>query len=77
MRLRHSLVQKDGKVHEFGLGGLNNRPDFNATQVKAGQHADGCVAFDLPKAAIAGSKVQLKVPSLFGDSAYGYWTVKV
>ena len=26
-----SLVQKDGKVHEFGLGGLKSRPDFNAT----------------------------------------------
>nr|WP_221374441.1 DUF4352 domain-containing protein [Actinoplanes polyasparticus] len=71
------LVQKDGKVHEWGTGGLQNRPDFNATQVKTGQHADGYVVFDVPKAAIAGSKVQLKVPNLFGDSAYGYWAVKV
>ncbi|WP_250029872.1 DUF4352 domain-containing protein [Paractinoplanes maris] len=72
-----SLVQKDGKVNEWGTGGLQGRPDFNATQVAAGQHSDGWVVFDVPKSAIAGSKVQLKIMNLFGNDAYGYWTVKV
>ncbi len=72
-----SLVDKTGKVHEWSTGGVDKQyPDFSATSVKAGQHADGWVVFDLPQSAINGAKVQLKVMSLFGDNAYGYWTVK-
>lgn len=71
-----SLVDKSNKVYEFGVGGIDGYPDFQVTSVKAGQNGDGWVVFDLPKSAIDGSKIQLKVVSLFGDNAYGYWTVK-
>jgi hypothetical protein len=71
-----SLVEKDGKVNELGIGGIGGHSDFQPTQLKAGQHAEGWVVFDLPEKNIDGSKVQLKITSLFADSAYGYWAVK-
>ncbi len=71
-----SLVEKSGKVHEWGVGSIDGYPDFTAGSVRAGQHSDGWVVFDLPESAIDGAKVQLKVLSLFGENAYGYWQVK-
>ncbi len=72
-----SMVQADGKVREQTYASIPGRPEFESADLKAGQYADGWVMFDLPKAQVNGSKVQLKVASLFTDSAYGYWTVKV
>ncbi len=71
-----SVVDKTNKVHEWSAGGISGYPDFQVTSVKAGQNGDGWVVFDMPKSAINGSKVQLKVQAIFGDNAYGYWTVK-
>ena len=71
-----SLVQKDGKVREQAFASFDDRPMFESAELKSGQHADGWVAWDLPKKEINGSKVQLKVAALFAESEYGYWTVK-
>lgn len=70
-----SLVQKDGKVREQGYASFKGKPAFESAELKAGQHADGWVVFELPKKAIKGSKIQLKISALFADSEYGYWTV--
>jgi hypothetical protein len=71
-----SLVQKDGKVREQTYASFDDRPEFESADLKAGQHSDGWVVWDLPKKSINGSKVQLKISSLFADSEYGYWTVQ-
>lgn len=70
-----SLVQKDGKVREPAYASFKGKPEFESADLKAGQHADGWVAFEVPKGAVKGSKVQLKVAALFSDSEYGYWSV--
>jgi len=72
-----SLVQKDGKVRDQAYADIAGKEEFTSTDLKKGQHTDGWVVFDLPKGQINGSKVQLKIASLFTDSEYGYWTVKV
>jgi hypothetical protein len=72
-----SLVQKDGKVREQTYASISGKPEFESAELKAGQYADGWVMFDLPQSQVNSSKVQLKIASLFADSAYGYWTIKV
>lgn len=72
-----SLVQDDGKVREQAYASFDGKPEFESADLKAGQNTDGWVAWDLPADEINGSKVQLKISSLFSDSEYGYWTVKV
>ncbi|PRY24045.1 hypothetical protein [Pseudosporangium ferrugineum] len=71
-----SLVQKNGKVREPSFAGFDGKPEFESADLKAGQNTDGWVSWDLPPDEISGSKVQLKISSLFSDSEYGYWTVK-
>lgn len=71
-----SLVQKDGKVREQTYASFKGKPAFESAELKAGQHADGWVMWDVPKSAVNSSQVQLKIAQLFEDSAYGYWTVK-
>lgn len=68
-----SLVQKDGRVREQSYGSFSNRPEFESADLKAGQNTDGWVMWTVPKKEIKTAQVQLKVSSLFEDSAYGYW----
>jgi hypothetical protein len=70
-----SLVQADGKVRESAYASFRSRPEFESAELKAGQHADGWVMWDMPKSEVKGAKVQLKVASLLSDSEYGYWSL--
>ena len=59
-----SLVQADGKVRDSTFASFSGKEDFQPVQLKGGQHQDGWVTWDLPKAALKGAKVQLKVQEL-------------
>lgn len=65
-----ALVAKDGTAYEpsgFGFDGA-----LEAVQLNAGQKAAGLVVWDLPAAAIAGAKIELRA-DLFADGNQGFW----
>ncbi|WP_033338943.1 DUF4352 domain-containing protein [Catenuloplanes japonicus] len=68
-----SVVDAGGKVYEVGYGSFDGKPDYTTASLKAGQNTDGWVVFDVSKEAAESGKIQLRVTSLFENSAYGYW----
>lgn len=66
-----ALVAKDGTAYEpsvtFGFDGA-----LEAVQINAGQKAAGLVVWDLPAAAIAGARIELRA-DLFADGNQGFW----
>lgn len=68
-----SVVDAGGKVFPTGYGSFAGRPDYQVSNLAAGQKTDGWVIFDVSKEAAESGKIQLKVQQLFADSAYGYW----
>lgn len=67
------FVDAKGKVYEADYNSFKGREDLGGHEVAAGQHADGWVAFDVPKAALKGGKIKLALNEYTG--AYGYWTL--
>lgn len=66
-----SLVASDGTVYEPTF--TTHKGGFEGADLKAGQKKSGLVVFDIPKAALKGSKIQVK--SFWDDEPYGYWTI--
>jgi hypothetical protein len=66
-----ALVATDGAVYEpnsgFGFTGA-----LDAVTLNAGQRASGLVVFDLPPAALAGARIELR-EGLFSSGNEGYW----
>jgi hypothetical protein len=66
-----ALVAKDGTAYEpsvtYGFDG-----GLEAVQINTGQKAAGLVVWDLPQAALAGARVELRA-DLFADGNQGFW----
>lgn len=66
-----ALVAKDGTVYEpsagFGFDGV-----LEAVTLNAGQKAAGVIVWDLPAAAVAGARIELRA-NVFADAGQGYW----
>lgn len=67
------FVDSAGKVYDPGYSSFKKREELEATEVAAGQNVEGWVAFDVPKAALKGGRIQLKADT-FSDK-YGYWAL--
>lgn len=70
-----SFVAKDGTVSEETFASFDGRPTFQSADVAAGQKTSGWIIFDVPKAAVKGGKIQLKVTNLLADNEYAYWAL--
>lgn len=70
-----SLVGPDGTVYEYTWALLEGYKELTGADVAAGQKVAGWVSFDVPKAALKGGKIQLKVTNLFTEDKYAYWTL--
>lgn len=67
------FLAKDGTVYNAAFAiGFSDALDF--ITLNPGQKKAGRVVFDLPKAAIAGGKVEL-MPSALDNKGAGYWTL--
>jgi hypothetical protein len=66
-----SFVTAGGKVYDSTWESFKGHEELDAVDLAAGQHTDGWVVFDVPKAAVAGAKIQLQ-PNTFQE-LYGYW----
>jgi hypothetical protein len=65
-----ALIAKDGTVYEGTIGiGFDNALD--PAQLNAGQRTTGVVVFDVPKAALAGGRIELREG--LGNQPRGYW----
>lgn len=64
-----ALVTKDGAVYEPMVIGIDGMLD--AVQINTGQRAAGLVVWDVPAAAIAGARIELRA-SLFANGQ-GFW----
>jgi hypothetical protein len=67
-----ALVARDGTVYEPGSGFGWEPKGLAAVQLNAGQKASGLVIFDVPPAALAGAKIELR-EGLFSSGDDGYW----
>jgi hypothetical protein len=68
-----ALVASDGTVYESDSGfGFDRYLD--GARLTHGQKTTGLVAFDVPPAALAGARIQLR-PDIFSDGDEGYWQI--
>jgi hypothetical protein len=66
-----ALVAADGTVYE-PTGGFGFDNTLDGVTLNAGQEATGLVVFDLPPAALAGARIELR-EGLFSNGDNGYW----
>ena len=67
------FVAKDGTVTEGAF--VSFKPDLRATDLSKGQKAAGKIAFDVPKAAIKGGKIQIDGVGFDFDKPAAFWTL--
>jgi hypothetical protein len=70
-----SFVGPDGTVYEYTWALLDGYKELTGADVAAGQKVAGWVSFDVPRAALKGGKIQLKVTNFFTEDKYAYWTM--
>lgn len=70
-----SFIAADGTVYEYTVSLVAGYKELTGADVAAGQKVAGWVSFDVPKAALKGGKIQLKVTNLFTEDKYAYWTL--
>jgi hypothetical protein len=68
------FVAKDGTVSEGALT-VSFKPALNLTDLSAGQKVAGKIVFDVPKAALAGGRVQIDGIGLDYDKPAAYWAL--
>lgn len=68
------FVAKDGTVSE-GAFTTGFKPELHATDLSGGQKTAGKIVFDVPKAAIAGGRVQIDGVGLDVDKPAAYWAL--
>jgi hypothetical protein len=70
-----SFIGPDGTVYEYTWALLDGYKELVGADVAAGQKVAGWVSFDVPKKALKGGKIQLKVTNFFTEDKYAYWTL--
>lgn len=70
-----SFIGPDGTVYEYTWAMLDGYNELTSADVAAGQKVAGWVSFDVPKKAIKGGKIQLKVTNFFSEDKYAYWVL--
>ena len=68
------LVAKDGTVSE-GAFTAGFKPALHVTELAAGQKVAGKIAFDVPKAALAGGRIQIDGIGFDYDKPAAYWAL--
>ncbi len=67
------FVAANGKVYDNDYNSFKGREDMPASEVGKGQNTDGWVAFDVPKSAIKGGRIQWKSSML--DDKPAFWAL--
>ncbi|MFB6392707.1 DUF4352 domain-containing protein [Polymorphospora lycopeni] len=70
-----SFIGPDGTVYESTFTVLDGVQLFESADVAAGQKKAGWVPFDVPKNAVKGGKIQLKVTNFLSEDQYAYWVL--
>jgi hypothetical protein len=70
-----SFIGPDGTVYEYTWALIDGYDELTAADVAAGQKVAGWVSFDVPKKALKGGKIQLKVTNFFSEDKYAYWAL--
>ena len=68
------FVAKDGTASEIAIT-VAFKPQLDATDLSAGQKVTGKIAFDIPKSAITGGRVQIDGVGLDYDKPAAYWAL--
>ncbi len=68
------FVAKDGTVSE-GAMTVSFTPALNATDLSAGQKVAGKIAYDIPKTALSGGRVQIDGIGLDYDQPAAFWAL--
>ncbi|MEV0397343.1 DUF4352 domain-containing protein [Polymorphospora rubra] len=70
-----AFIGPDGTVYDSTYAGVDGHKEFESTDIAAGQKKAGWVPFDIPKNAVKGGKIQLKVTNFLSEDQYAYWVL--